>query len=527
MNGSRDAAPATGVAEFALPDLGEGLTDAVVVRWLVEVGEPVEIDQPIVEVESAKALVEIPCPYAGIVESRHGRAGEVLAVGSPLVRVRERTGTVTGPSAGSASVGAPGPARPQAAFSAPLAGDLPRQPPAAGGPALVGFGPAAVEPAQAAGVARWRRRTPRIGGHQPALGIPRPNGAATSDDVVTSNGTRALDGAVRPTVAAVVPAGRAGRADAADSASAAVAPRVISPVVRRLAQTAGLDLGEVPATGAGGVVRRADVEHALAAARRAEHRPPPSPDPVASDPVTSDPVTSDPVTSPTVHRVPLATRRVVVERMVRSRREIPEATAWRDVDFTDLLAARDAINALNPDRPVSVPGLLARICVAGLARHPELNATVDTERDEIIRYPSVHLGFAIAGAAGLVVPVVRNADAMTAPRLTERLSELTTRARDRALTPAELTGGTFTINNHGALGTDGAVPIINHPEVAQLAVGRIAERPWVVNGEIHPRKVAQLTVAFDHRACDGSPVAGFITFLAHCVEQPLTMIAEL
>jgi pyruvate dehydrogenase E2 component (dihydrolipoamide acetyltransferase) len=218
---------------------------------------------------------------------------------------------------------------------------------------------------------------------------------------------------------------------------------------------------------------------------------------------------------------------MVAERMVRSRREIPEATAWRDVDFTDLLAARETINAGSRDRPVSVPGLLARICVAGLARHPELNATVDTERGEIVQYRSVNLGFAIAGARGLVVPVIRNAETMPAPVLSERLRELTSRASAGSLTPTELTAGTFTINNHGALGTDGAVPIINHPEVAQLAVGRIAERPWVVDGEIRPRRVAQLTVAFDHRACDGAPVAGFITFLARCVEQPLLMISEL
>jgi len=434
---------------FTLPDLGEGLTEAVLLKWRVMVGDVVNVDEPIVELESAKAVVDLPCPYFGVVETVHAPEGALVEVGSPLITVREPSGAI------------PSQLGPDGAEQR----------------ALVGFGPPA----------------PEI---RPGLA---PLALAPLAPSVSS----------------------APRAPAVAGPGAADAPRVISPVVRRLARAARVDLAAVVPTGVGGVVRRADVEWVIRAGTG-------GPDVAAPAPTRTPAPKQLPAADPGLVRVPIAGRhRAMAERMARSRREIPEATAWRDVDATGFLLARQAINRRNPERPVSVLGLLARFCVAGLKRHPELNATVDAERNEIIRFPYIHLGFAIAAEAGLVVPVVRNAETMTASQLSASVRALTDRARDGAPRASEVTGGTFTINNHGALGTDGASPIINFPEVAQLAVGRMLERPWAVGGQLAVRTVTQLTVTFDHRVCDGRPVSGFLDFLASCVEEPVAMLDEL
>lgn len=461
MSGAAAAAATDGAPlVFHLPDLGEGLTEATVVRWLVQEGDVIGVDQPIVEVESAKACVEIPSPYAGRVHIRHGAAGDELPVGSPLVTVR------------------------------PLA----TRP-------LIGFGPVEDEPT--------------ITGSPTSAPPPAqaPSPALTLGIGLVPGAHNGAGGEVR---------------------DAAGPPRVISPLVRRLARTAALDLAAVSATGLGGIILRADVDRALWQRDLAAHGPQ-APAAEPTHPVEPAPSTrARQVEPPTagadvdVVRIPLqGRRRVIAARMSRSRQEIPEATAWRDVDATALLAARAAMNSAQPDRTVSVLGLVGRFCVAGLARYPALNAHVDTEAGEIIRFARVHLGFAIAVEDSLTVGVVHDAQAANAVRLTSEIRRLTDQAREPGLGVADLTGGTFTVNNHGALGSDGAVPIINHPEVAQLAIGRIADRPWVVDGEILPRKIMQLTMTFDHRACDGTPVAGFLAFLAGCIEAPLTMLGEL
>jgi pyruvate dehydrogenase E2 component (dihydrolipoamide acetyltransferase) len=227
-------------------------------------------------------------------------------------------------------------------------------------------------------------------------------------------------------------------------------------------------------------------------------------------------------------RVPLTgLRGVVAERLSRSRREIPEATTWVDVDATGLLAARDALRRTHPDARIGLLALLARICVAGLRRFPELNATVDTARGEIVQLRDVHLGLAAQTPRGLVVPVVRDAGSRTTAELAGEVARLTERARAGALSPAELTGGTFTLNNYGVFGVDGSTPIINHPEAAILGVGRIIDRPWVVDGAVVPRRITQLSLAFDHRVCDGGVAGGFLRYVADRVEEPLGLLAEL
>jgi 2-oxoisovalerate dehydrogenase E2 component (dihydrolipoyl transacylase) len=215
-------------------------------------------------------------------------------------------------------------------------------------------------------------------------------------------------------------------------------------------------------------------------------------------------------------------------RLARSRREIPDATCWVEADATELLAARAAMNTAaeaSGARGISVLGLFARIATAALARFPDLNATVDTERREIVRLPAVHLGFAAQTDRGLVVPVIRDAHSRSTTALSAEIGRLTAAARAGSLTPAELTGGTFTLNNYGVFGVDGSTPIINHPEAAMLGVGRIVPKPWVHGGELAVRKVVQLSFTFDHRVCDGGTAGGFLRFVADCVENPAVLLA--
>jgi pyruvate dehydrogenase E2 component (dihydrolipoamide acetyltransferase) len=292
---------------------------------------------------------------------------------------------------------------------------------------------------------------------------------------------------------------------------------VISPLVRRLARENGLDLRELTGSGPDGLILRADVEYALRAAAAAnQDRTAPAP---ADTPVT--PVAAG------VTRAPLkGVRGAVADKLSRSRREIPDATCWVDADATELMRARAAMNAAGGAK-ISLLALLARICTAALARFPELNSSVDTEAREVVRFDHVHLGFAAQTERGLVVPVVRDAHARDAESLTAEFARLTESARTGALTPGELTGGTFTLNNYGVFGVDGSTPIINHPEAAMLGVGRIIPKPWVHEGELAVRQVVQLSLTFDHRVCDGGTAGGFLRYVADCVEQPAVLLRTL
>lgn len=460
------------VLEFKLPDLGEGLTEAEIVRWLVNVGDVVAIDQPVVEVETAKAMVEVPCPYGGVVTARFGEEGTELPVGAPLLTVAVG-GTASSGTAVSGAAGA-------STASGASAGDAESS--EYSGNVLVGYG--------TAGPAARRRRV-------------RHESAA----VAGGGGGRTEAKAAAPAPAqtpAPVPAPVDGPVP------------VISPLVRKLARDKGLDLREVRGSGPAGLILRADVESALAAAETAAARPAPVPAAaVAAVPAEGG------------ERVPLrGVRGAVADKLSRSRTEIPDATCWVDADATELMAARAAMNAGGGPK-ISLLALLARICTHALARYPELNSTVDTAAREIVRLPSVHLGFAAQTPRGLVVPVVRDAGTRTAESLTEEFARLTESARQGTLTPGDLTGGTFTLNNYGVFGVDGSTPIINHPEAAMLGVGRIIPKPWVHEGELAVRKVVQLSLTFDHRVCDGGTAGGFLRYVADCVEHPAVLLRTL
>ncbi|MFJ1833318.1 dihydrolipoamide acetyltransferase family protein [Streptomyces sp. NPDC088175] len=493
------------VLEFKLPDLGEGLTEAEIVRWLVEVGDVVAIDQPVVEVETAKAMVEVPCPYGGVVTARFGEEGSELPVGAPLLTVAVGSGGGADEGAGSGSGGA-----------GSGAGEV-----ESSGNVLVGYGTGAP-------VARRRRVRPTA---LTAAAPARVPVAAVPDP--------ASGPAVAP-VQAPAPAPAAAPVSAAPAASAPVsvpgaAPdavlgpvAVVSPLVRKLARQHGVDLRQLVGSGPDGLILRADVESAIRALEEgagvASLTAVPRPEAVTES-------ASGAVARQSVHRIPLrGVRGAVADKLARSRREIPDATCWVDADATELMAARAAMNSTGGPAAgpkVSVLALLARICTAALARFPELNSTVDLEAREIVRLPEVHLGFAAQTERGLVVPVVRDAQARNAESIGAEIARLTEAARAGRLTPAELTGGTFTLNNYGVFGVDGSTPIINHPEAAMLGVGRIVPKPWVHQGELAVRQVVQLSLTFDHRVCDGGTAGGFLRYIADCVEQPAVLLRTL
>lgn len=298
---------------------------------------------------------------------------------------------------------------------------------------------------------------------------------------------------------------------------------MISPLVRRLARQNGLDLKGMTGSGPDGLILRADVEHALRTAGT-QTRPA---QPAAETPAPVTPAPTPAAATGTGLRVPLkGIRGAVADKLSRSRREIPDATCWVDADATELMRARAAMNAAGGPK-ISLLALLARICTAALARFPELNSTVDMDAREVVQFDHVHLGFAAQTERGLVVPVVRDAHARDAEALTAEFARLTEAAREGRLTPGELTGGTFTLNNYGVFGVDGSTPIINHPEAAMLGVGRIVPKPWVHEGELAVRQVVQLSLTFDHRVCDGGTAGGFLRYVADCVEQPAVLLRRL
>ncbi|MEU5106618.1 dihydrolipoamide acetyltransferase family protein [Streptomyces sp. NPDC021354] len=477
------------VREFTLPDLGEGLTGAEIVRWLVEVGDVVAVDQPVVEVETAKAMVDVPCPYGGVVTARFGEEGTELPVGAPLLTVA--VPTAEGPP-------------PRAESPPPAAGE-------GSGNVLVGYGTSA--PA-------GRRRRVRPAPPDPVSpAAPAP----VSPAAPAPAGSPAPSPAPGPVAARPAPSAP-GLGQVADGVARSSAPGrhgdgpvpVISPLVRRLAREHGLDLSELRGSGPDGLILRGDVEQAAQAAQ------------VAQVAQVTEAAKAAPAPQASAAR-PADGKRVVVrgvrgaEKLARSRREIPDATCWVDADATELLAARAAMNTAGPK--ISLLAVLARICTAALARHPELNATVS--EGEITRRAEIHLGFAAQTDRGLVVPVVRDAHARDTAGLSAEMTRLTEAARSGTLSPGELTGGTFTLNNYGVFGVDGSTPIINHPEAAMVGVGRIAAKPWVHQDQLAIRQVVQLSLTFDHRVCDGGTAGGFLRYVADCVEHPAVLLRSL
>ena len=442
------------VQTFTLPDLGEGLAEADLIRWLVDAGDTVVVDAPVAEVETAKATVEVPSPFSGVVAQLHGHAGATITVGSPLISIEDGVGAdVEEERVGSGNV-------------------------------LIGYGTTTGTPSR-------RRRSGRSA---------NPTTATSSTPATAApNAAAHLNGSPNR-------------------------PAVQSPIVRNLARSRGIDLATIVGTGPGGLITRPDVESATPSSDRtaAITAAPDSQEPAPQVEADADRRTGLPVRE----RVPIrGVRKTIVTTLTRSRAEIPDATTWVDVDATALLDWRTSLSERG-EAP-GVLAILARFVVAGLARFPELNARVDTDRQEILLLDGVNLGIAAQTERGLVVPAVRDAHKLGMRGLHAEIKRVTAAARDGSVTAGELTSGSFTLNNYGVLGVDGSAAIINHPEVAILGLGRIMPRPWVVDGAIVVRQIAQLSLVFDHRVCDGGTAGGFLRFVADAVESPMSALAEL
>ncbi|QDZ14905.1 dihydrolipoamide acetyltransferase family protein [Humibacter ginsenosidimutans] len=446
-------------ARFLLPDLGEGLTEATIVGWLVSPGDVVAVDQPVVEVESAKSIVQLPSPYAGRVQSLDAAVADVVQKDAPLLTIDTAAADVgtTVPTGDVSAVGA----TTEGADVVP--GTALRADGEASGAVLVGYG-------------------------------------------LTAS-TRTF---LTP------PAGRFGRGRRHTGVT--TRSPVVSPIVRKLAHDHGFDAAELRGSGRGSLVVRDDVEAEIAArsARDAASSTAGAEAPRGAARRTSgaDAAASD------VHIPIVGVRKAVADHLTQSRRTVPDATIWMDVDATELVRAKRRLEATTGER-YSVTALVARFVVAGLERFPVLNSSVDETAGEIVQHASINLGLAAQTGRGLMVPVVHDAQALSLARLRDAVADLVSHAERADYPPSALAGGTFTLNNYGALGVDGSSPIINSPEVAMLGLGRLMERPWVVDGELAVRTVATLSLVFDHRVCDGDVASGFLTFVARCVQEPL------
>ncbi len=460
--------------QFLLPDVGEGLTEGEVLRWLVAVGDTVVVNQPLVEVETAKAAVELPSPYAGVVSVLHAAEGDVVLVGAPLITIATESAASSG--------------RPLPSASEP-------PPPVAegSGPVLVGYG---VTPAST-------RRRPRLTPASPH-GTVRPEAGPPGE-------------AVKPVRHGGLEIGRAAEARFARPASGNGQVRA-KPPVRKLARDLGVDLTVVRPTGPDDTVTRSDVEAAAALVL-----------PVTSGlllPGAQQGYAQRGDRGQRHEPVRSITRRMA-QAMTRSASQIPHVTVWLDVDVSRSVELLDRLRTSPTYAQTRVTPMLlvARASLFALQRTPQCNAVFDAEADEIVHRGAVNLGFASATERGLVVPNIKDADLLPLPALAGALAELTASSKSGRLAPADLTSGTFTITNVGVFGVDGGTPIINPGESAILAVGAWRKRPWVYQDSLAIRTVATLALSFDHRFIDGAMGSRFLSDVATLLQEPAADLA--
>jgi pyruvate dehydrogenase E2 component (dihydrolipoamide acetyltransferase) len=478
--------------EFKLPDVGEGLTEAEIVRWHVAPGDQVRVNQTIVEIETAKAVVELPCPFEGVVAGLLAAEGDTVEVGRPIIQVETEPDGAPAPA---------GEAQPAAAAEEPrpaaeaVAGAAEGE---AGGrrPVLVGYG-------VKAGATRRRPRRPGPG-RGPAGTAP----AAPSLPGASAGAAPAAPAAPSPAVPPVAGGGPA--------AGGARAITLAKPPVRKLAKDLGVDLATVTGTGPNGTITREDVRRAAAATVPAATVP--------AVPVT--PAAPQAAPAGREERIPVkGVMKAMASAMVASAFSVPHVTEFLQVDVTATVEAVARLRAMPDFAEVKVSPLLlvAKALITAARRHPLINSS--WAGDEVVVKHYVNLGIAVATERGLVVPNIKDAQELSLPGLAKALNELTARAREGRSQPAEMTGGTITITNVGVFGVDAGTPIINPGEAAILAFGRIRDMPWVVDGAIVPRKVCTLALSFDHRIIDGELGSAVLREVGAMLEDPLRLLA--
>jgi pyruvate dehydrogenase E2 component (dihydrolipoamide acetyltransferase) len=473
---------------FKLPDVGEGLTEADIVTWRVKPGDVITVNQVIVEIETAKSLVELPSPWAGTVARLLVEEGQTVDVGTPIIaiEVAGRAGAVSPRGDDPPAQGnehkplAPG-------IPADRAGDAPpvESPPAAPPedkqpgeptrqPVLVGYG---VRPGST--TRRPRRAAPTR---------PRPYPSTPAFPVT-------------PPADSPVPPGQGAAPEAGGAPSSA--PRALAkPPVRRLARDLGVDLSALTGTGPLGSVTHEDVRRAAGGPSAGEHKD--------------------------EERIPVrGVRKHTAAAMVASAFTAPHVTEFLQVDVTETMAAVRRVRELPEFAGLRVSPLLlvARALLAAVARHPMINSSWDESAQEIVIKRYVNLGIAAATERGLIVPTVKDAHALSLAGLARALDGLAATARAGKATPADLSGGTITITNVGVFGIDAGTPILTPGEAAILAFGMVRDAPWVVDGQLAVRKVTTLSLSFDHRIVDGELGSAVLRDVGSMLEDPIRMLA--
>jgi 2-oxoisovalerate dehydrogenase E2 component (dihydrolipoyl transacylase) len=512
------------VQVIKVPDIGEGIAQVELVAWHVKPGDAVAEDQALADVMTDKATVEIPSPVAGQVVGLGGEVGQVLAVGAELIRIeRDGAGAQTALPLGPAEAALPaGPPRDAAAAVAPSASAAVSAPMAAMSQAVAGASALAEE--------------------APHLANPAPAAIAAIAQ------------------AAATAAATLGRA--LESAQPASSGRPIaSPAVRARAWELGVDLKSVPGSGPGGRIVKADVDAYAArtskpvapAARISE---PVAPAARISEPVAPAARTSEPVApaAPAAARpvaevevVPAAARamvnleaahppatrevkilglrRVIAQRMQESKRRIPHYTYVEEVDVTELEGLRLQLNAKWSGQRghLTLLPFLIQAIVQAVREYPQVNARFDDEAGVLTEFDAVHMGIATQTDAGLMVPVMRDAQARDLWSYASEITRLADAARSGRIAREELSGSTITVTSLGPLGGIVSTPVINYPEVAIVGVNRIVTRPVIISGTVAARQLMNLSSSFDHRIVDGAQAAGFVQFLRGMLERPATM----
>ncbi len=483
--------------QFKLPDVGEGLTEGEILQWLVAVGDTVTVNQPLCEVETAKAAVELPSPFAGTVTELLFEAGTMVDVGTPIITI---------------DVG--GEPAPAAAGDEPAAGLIGGSAPGGRTAVLVGYGPRNTE----------ARRRPRRGGESAAARATAP--------VVLPEADYGSGGSERPPLLSTAPdadtkpvrhggleVGRQAEAhalhgDAAASGGAAPGrgrPRPLAkPPVRKYAKGLGVDLSTITGSGAGGVITRADVDAARGASATV----------LQGTFGTESPQREQ--------RLPIkGVRKHSAAAMVASAFTAPHVTEFLTVDVTRMMKLRARLAARPELAGVKVSPLLfvAKALLLAARRHPMVNSSWDDAAQEIVVKDYVNLGIAAATPRGLVVPNIKDAGRLSLAELATALADLTAIAREGKTAPTDMSGGTITITNVGVFGVDTGTPILNPGESAILAFGAVREMPWVHKGRVVPRQVTQLALSFDHRIIDGELGSRFLADIGALLHDPGSALA--
>ncbi|WP_051767152.1 dihydrolipoamide acetyltransferase family protein [Streptomyces sp. NRRL S-37] len=456
------------VREFRMPDVGEGLTEAEILKWYVQPGDTVTDGQVVCEVETAKAAVELPIPYDGVVRALHFPEGTTVDVGTSIIAV-----DVAGGAAPAEEAPAPAPAEEPAA---------PEEQPAARQPVLVGYGVATSS----------TRRRPRKAS-APDAAVQQAAAAVQQE----------LNGHSAPAVSQERP--------------------LAKPPVRKLAKDLGVDLTTVTPTGPDGVITREDVHAAVAAVQAPQEQPA-----LVSAPAPAAPAA--PVSYDTARetRIPVkGVRKATAAAMVGSAFTAPHVTEFVTVDVTRTMKL---VEELKQDKEftglrVNPLLLIAKALLVAIKRNPDINASWDEAAQEIVVKHYVNLGIAAATPRGLIVPNIKDAHAKTLPQLAESLGELVSTAREGKTSPSAMQAGTVTITNVGVFGVDTGTPILNPGESAILAVGAIKPQPWVHKGKVKPRQVTTLALSFDHRLVDGELGSKVLADVAAILEQPKRLIS--